>query len=88
MLTAHVPRITNHAQIEIADTFAPVVRTESEQDGLDFIGHVAREFKRIAFAATEDAAFTENSGGNVQYSQYPDLRARGRAGIEPGGVGD
>ena len=68
MLTAHVPGITDHAQIEIADPFAPIVRTECEQDGLDFIGHVACKFKGIAFAAAEDAALTEDSGDNMEDS--------------------
>ena len=72
-LTAHVPGISDHSQIELANAFAAVVRTESEQHSIDFIGHVAREFEGIAFAAAEDTAFTENCGSDVENSQGPGL---------------
>jgi hypothetical protein len=76
-LSAHVPRISDNAKIELTNTFAPVVRTEREQHGLDFICHVARKFKGIAFTAAEDPAFTENRGCNVEDSHASTLSARG-----------
>ncbi len=84
-MPAHIPGISYDAYFEIADAFAPFVRTEREQHSFDFIGHVAREFEGIAFTAAKDAVFAENRRNNVQNSQESGItRARRGLGLAMG----
>jgi len=87
-IPAHLPWIADHANLEVPDTFTPFSRTEREQHRLDFVGHMAREFVSVTFAAAKDPVCTKNRGYNVQNSQDAGLRANACALVTPRGTGN
>lgn len=72
-----MPRITDDPYGKIADSLMPFARTESNEPCRHFVGHIARQFERVALGAAYDSAVgAEQCCYNVYDSRLDDFRSR------------